>query len=417
MTEALTDTYIKKATEKVDNKVVRKCRPGTTTWDAHARGLGLRVTPKGKYVWILKLIFPGHRTQTRRTLGEYPGLSIADARIKAREWRDQVREHKRDPKEVAAEREAAAERERDKAKVESAVSAGNTFGKVAVAYITQNENQRQAKNSAREIRRVLIKAWDDVPIADISADMVRELIHTTARRAPFEAWHAWSHAATMFKWAFEEKLIQASPCASIDKKLLFKPYMHKLGPRKRMLSNEELAALWPATIAAGYPGGSLTQWLLLTGSRVSGGTGARWREFPRELRQHLRQGKRDWASLPEEARRWTVPEERHKSEQTHIVPLTDTMLDVLATLPLRDEDSLVFSNTGEAELTGSLSTIKKGLDAYMLDTLRERARQYGDKPEKVKLPRWTMHDFRRVVTTHLAELDIAEEVAERVVHS
>ena len=33
-----------------------------------------------------KTRFPGHRVQTRRTLGAYPGMSLADARAKATEW-------------------------------------------------------------------------------------------------------------------------------------------------------------------------------------------------------------------------------------------------------------------------------------------------------------------------------------------
>jgi hypothetical protein len=45
----------------------------------------LKVTPKGKQIWVLKLVFPGSTNQPRRTLGLYPTMPIADARDKEKE--------------------------------------------------------------------------------------------------------------------------------------------------------------------------------------------------------------------------------------------------------------------------------------------------------------------------------------------
>ena len=60
---------------------VAKLKPGTTRQDIHdakARGLVLRVTPKGVKSWSLMYVFEGQKR--RLTLGEYPDLKLADAR-------------------------------------------------------------------------------------------------------------------------------------------------------------------------------------------------------------------------------------------------------------------------------------------------------------------------------------------------
>ena len=64
-----------------------------------------------------------------------------------------------------------------------------------------------------------------------------------------------------------------------------------------------------------YPYGPMYQMLLLTGQRRGEVAGARWSEF-------------DLA-----AKTWTVPPERFKSNSVHVVPLTDDVLALLATLP------------------------------------------------------------------------------------
>ena len=62
------------------------------TWDKLSIGLGLRVTRSGTRTWIMQLVWPGQRSQSRRALGRYPGLSLDAARTKAREWYDMARE-------------------------------------------------------------------------------------------------------------------------------------------------------------------------------------------------------------------------------------------------------------------------------------------------------------------------------------
>src|SRR5689334_4604118 len=50
----------------------------------------------------------------------------------------------------------------------------------------------------------------------------------------------------------------------------------------------------------------------------------------------------------------------------------------------------------------------------MLMTLRALARQRGGDPTTVELPRWTNHDIRRTVRSHLSRLKVAEEAREAI---
>ena len=65
----------------------------------------------------------------------------------------------------------------------------------------------------------------------------------------------------------------------------------------------------------GYPFGPLYRLLMLTGSRKTEVSGARWREI--DLAEKL----------------WTMPPERFKSNATHLVPLSDEAVELLDALP------------------------------------------------------------------------------------
>jgi integrase len=83
------------------------------------------------------------------------------------------------------------------------------------------------------------------------------------------------------------ELIAASPCASLDRRLLFKNV--KIEPRQRVLSEAEIRAFWIASEKLGYPYGPFYRLLLLTGVRVSELSKAQWAEFHPELRRRLRE--------------------------------------------------------------------------------------------------------------------------------
>jgi len=378
---------------KLTDVFVRNTRAPDTYWDTQQTGLALKITPVGRRIWVMQAIWPGQATQSRRTLGQYPAMSLDEARKKAAEWYALVKRGI-DPADVERQRREAAEKVR-----------ANTFGSFAEAFIEKRKNRR-AEIDAREIRRVLVAAWGNRPLASITPRDVRELIGKLARRAPYEARNVWGHASLIFKHAVHDELIEVSPMASLDKELTLGV---KLRPRDRVLSDVEVRALWLASFKLEWPHGHLYRWLLLTGVRLSEATDAEWTEFHPELRRVMREctasARSTWSELQPEHRTWTIPPERFKSDATHVVPLTNAMLELLATVPMRGR--YVFSFDGSNKLWAS-SKAKRELDRRMLELLREWS---GDD---VTLPRWTSHDLRRVVRSNLSGLGIADNVAEMV---
>ena len=107
----------------------------------------------------------------------------------------------------------------------------------------------------------------------------------------------------------------------------------KKSPRKRVLRDNEIRAVWQAAEATGYPYGPLFQLLLLTGARKSELACARWSE------------------IDEERRVLIVPDERHKSKRGHVtgsaMPLGTSSRACLASRP-----AIIFFRQRTANLRG-----------------------------------------------------------------
>jgi integrase len=237
------------------------------------------------------------------------------------------------------------------------------------------------------------------------------------RRAPYDAKNSWTHASLLFKAAVAEGLITASPCASLDKRSLFKG---KTPPRQRALSDEELQAFWTASGALDTPYQQFFRLLALTGVRLNELARARWPEVNPDLRAALREAARagvpvNWAALPDDSKTWVVPKERFKSSRPHSVELSDGACAIVATLPRYSGSAdYLFSTTGGSKPINGLSKAKKRLDARMLEHLRAAAVSRDEDPQQVQHAGWVLHDLRRTLRTNLAKLRVPFEVAETV---
>jgi len=378
-------------------------------WDAATVGLGLKITPRGKRIWFAQLRFPGHVVQTRRTLGHFPALGLAAARRKAEQWHALVK--------GGTDPTQAEDDERRKAqalRLAEARRQANTFAAFAEKYIAERNNRR-AKVDAQEIRRMLIGEWGTRPLHEITPRDVRVLIDKLKLRAPYDARNAWTHAVGIFKAAVHEELIAASPCASLDRRQLFKGA--KIEHRQRVLDDDELHAFWRATGRLGYPAGPFYQLLLLTGVRLTELAHAQWSELHPELRRLIREAAQtdervQWATVPPEVKVLVVPRERFKSNAEHRVALSNDACAILAGLPRSWCDYLFTVNATSPVWFGS--KFKQRLDLRMLRTLRALVRMRGDDPRSVTLAPWIVHDLRRVLRTNLSALDVEDHIAEMV---
>src|SRR5258708_3735617 len=192
--------------------------------------------------------------------------------------------------------------------------------------------------------------------------------------------------------------------------------------RQRILSDEELFALWRAAKRMPYPAGPVYRLLMLTALRLNEPTDASWPEFNSAVARALRQRKKDeridWTKFTADQLQWIIPAERMKGEDDeappHLMPLTPDILQILESLPLFKKGDFLFSTTFGKKPVCIGNKIKKKIDARMLRTLKALARKRGDDPAKVELAHWINHDIRRTVRSNLSRLRVTEEAREAV---
>jgi integrase len=360
---------------------LKPAEDGYPVWDDdEARpGFGIWVSPKGLRTFILAARYPGNKSSAKRKLGRYPRLSLSDARKTADNWLELIAkgiDPEQDLRRVQAEAVQAkrAEQLRQENSLPARIEEFLGLRRVVA--------QRQHKETARILRKELVGAWPDRLLHDITRRNVMDLIEAVDNRGSTAmARNVLTAAKVFFEWAEEKEYLEASPAAGIRPAKLLgeKPI------RDRVLNDEELVTFWRATEKMGYPYGPLYRLLLLTGARLDEIGGASWGEV--DLKKKV----------------LTVPSSRFKSEVSHLIPLTDSALSILNTLPRFNGGDYLFSaKLGKSPVDG-FSKAKAQLDSLV-------SKAMGKLP-----PHWVIHDLRRTVRTRLASLKVADPVAEMVV--
>jgi integrase len=179
-----------------------------------------------------------------------------------------------------------------------------------------------------------------------------------------------SSLQNFFGWCLSEGLLDASPVAGTARR--------EEKARTRLLTETELREIWTALRNDTY--GDIVRLLILSGSRREEIGGLRVRE------------------LDLKTRTITLPPERTKNKRTHEIYLSDTALQIL-----RDRPPLINSDgtplptifgrgaVGFNDWNGS----KRDLDRR----INEARQAAGAEP----MPDWTLHDFRRFVSTTMNE--------------
>lgn len=355
-------------------------------WDEVQPGLAVRVGPRaadGRFrrTFVMVARF-GAKNASRRRLGEYPGMSLSEAREKAQDWR----------KLVGKGLDPAREEMRTRRKRQT--DAANTFGAVAERYISEHLGEtvqtdgtttyakRRGRDDAREIRRLLVKPWRDQPVVEITPQHVKELIRPLARQTPAQAHLTLGHVKRIFGWLLNDDLdhgVTQSPAAILKPRAL----IGERRVRTRVFDDGEWRAFWNATGKLGYPMGDLYRLIAFTGVRISEASDAAWSEF--NFGERL----------------WRIPAARFKSEQEHLIPLSDAALALLSKLPEWRAGPFLFSSTGGRSPVNGFSKPKARLDKLMREHLGE-------------FQPFVIHDVRRTVRTRLSMLRVEPQVAELV---
>ncbi|MBN9547106.1 MAG: integrase family protein [Alphaproteobacteria bacterium] len=343
--------------------------------DRMVPGLRVRVTDKGHKAFLIWKRLEGRQFWTTRYLGKFPGMSVDEARTKARAWLALI-EQGRDPA-IEIKREVRARLDRA------------TFEQAALDFIAQKlPTERRRKEVTHIIMATLIPLWGHMPLVEVSRRDVVELIRGKKLEGkPGTARILLVLCKRMFTWFVGQEVyaLDASPCSEIKATALLGEVISK----GRELTEDELKALWIATSEEAYPVQQIYRMLMLNGLRL------------REVVD---------ASVPEFSfanRDWIIPRERMKAKEhkakEHLVPLTAASLDILGQMP-NFEGPFLFSLTCGKTAVTMPQRVKSRIDERMLKALRQMAVARGEDPAMVELVRWVNHDIRRTMRSHLSRL-------------
>ena len=287
--------------------------------DGLVRGLYF-FPPSGS--WLLRYRHNG-RPRKYTFDGRYPELGLEVVRKLATERWGEIAQG-RDPATEKKERKAA----------NRAPAARDLVENVVESFIERHVKANQRTGTARECERVLnrevVSRWRGRRLSEIKrADVLDMLDEIVDRGSPVAANRYFADVRNLCNWAVGRGLIDVSPCVGIRPPSAVKS-------RDRVLSDDELRAVWQACEGLDYPFGPLVRMLILTGQR---------RDEVAEM---------CWQEIDLATRTWTLPRERSKNNQAHVVPLSSAAIAILESLPRFSRTELVFVESGEVGLAPCL---------------------------------------------------------------
>jgi integrase len=327
-------------------------------WDDELPGFGVRLRGEAKR-WVVQ--YRIGTQQRRESLGDVRKVDLEDARKIARQRFAQV-ELGVDP---AAER----------ARVRAAAASNLILAAVMERYLDAKKDVMRA-NTFKAAERYFTVHWKplrDRPMEDVKrADVAARLQELTKQHGRTSAARARDYLRALFSWAMREGLCDANPVAATND-----PAADIL-PRDRVLDDSEIKTVWNACRDDDF--GRIVRLLLLTGCR-------------RDQIGLLKQTEINFSTGV-----MTLAGLRTKNGHTLDLPLPAAALEILQSVPQRDDRDYVFGNHGSGFSAWSYSTLR----------LNSRIVQAEGKP----LARWTLHDLRRTMRTGLGRLGVRPDIAE-----
>jgi len=380
----------KVAKERSALEVKRLTRPGMH-FVGLVPGLALQVLPTGGRTWVLRTMVGARRRDMG--LGGFPEVTLADARVKAREAREKIRQGI-DP---IAQAQAARDGLRNTVRM--------TFAEAAEKFIDSHRagwrNEKSALQWASSLEQYATPFIGSHDVAQVGIAHVLQVLEQpvpTTRSAKDMNGKLWTHrpeTAQRLRGRIENILDWAKGrgLRSGDNPAAWKGCLDAQLPRleksKRVVHHRAMALEDMASFMAEL--------------RQREGMAARALEFAilcasrsGEVRGMV------WQEIDLNARLWVIPKTRMKASREHRIPLSDEAVALLEALPRLQSSELVFP----APRGGQLS------DMSLLAVLRRMSRKEVPHGFRSSFRDWASE--RTSYPSEMAELALAHSVANRV---
>lgn len=310
-----------------------------THWDLATPGFGVRCSTRSKSFVVMY----GEKRRLR-TIGRYPELSLSEARRAARRF-------------------LATADDRADASGAPALS----FAEARDRFLEHCEGHNKPR-TVQTYRRLLNRHFAfKKDLEEIErADVTRMLSKLSA--TPGEQQHAYVALRTMLNWCVAVGFLENSPMPRVRQKTT---------SRDRVLTDEELAAVYRRAKETPFPYGPIVELLILTGQRRGEVVGMR----------------RSWI----EDGVLTFPTGFTKNKREHRLPLSPMALEVIDDLP--EFGDLLFPSRDDCERPFSgWGKCKERFD---------EALPFND---------YVLHDLRRTFSSNMARLSVPIHVTEKILN-
>lgn len=355
-------------TAKSVSAFTAKAKAKQETFDAIVPGFGVRADGKGSGSWVLVYVAPITGKRRRYSISRLTEMTLASARARAGELKATI----------AAGIDPADERKANSATTEAAAAdTSATFRAVwGVYYKRHGSTLANGPAMQRTIDREVMPAWGDRNVADITRYDVADLTGGVADSGrPAAAHSLFDVVRGFFNYCIKQALVRGMVAAPTDR--MAAPT--KIIARDRILSDDEIKAVWSAFDVAAAPFGGLFKVLLLTGQR-------------RTETSRMR-----WADVNLETGAWTIPASDAKSGKEHTVHLSPLAVEIILAQPKVSWSEYVFAGRAANPVSGY-----------------SKAKARAD--ELSGISDWRLHDLRRTCRSGMARLGVPVMVAERVLN-
>jgi integrase len=356
-----------KAAIPLNDKRIKAMKPKARRYlVADGGGLVLEIMASGTKIWRYRFSLHG-KQQPLVTIGEYPSVTLLDARDRARKYGETVAS--------GVSPVADAKKDRGAVKVLDSVRA---FAELWFVAEIADKSKSYSTVTRRALEKDIYPAIGNKPLANVNAgDVLAICDKIKGRGAPQMALFTRNVIKRMYEYAISRQAAVINPAQQLVARFIATPQS-----RSRVLSPDEIGTVMRTVYASDMSRAYklALHLLVITMVRKSELIEAEWSEFDFE------------------AGIWRIPAARMKKDVEHWVYLSAQALEML-----RELQTLTHSQR-------FLFPMRRGYEDRPIakSTLNQAVRAM-----KADVQHFVIHDFRRTASTHLHEMGMSSDAIEK----